>query len=49
MGQLTIVVPPPTPRQKESQSLPNSKLVFMTFIWQNAGEAGDPSDTLEGP
>lgn len=46
MGQLTSVVPP---RQTESQKLPNSKLVFMTFIWQNMGEAGDPSDTLEGP
>lgn len=46
MGQLTIVIPP---RQEESQNLPNSKLVFMTFIWQNVGEAGDPSDTLEGP
>lgn len=46
MGQLTTAIPP---RQRDNQKPPNSKLVFMTFIWQSVGEAGDPSDTLEGP
>lgn len=46
MGQLTIVIPP---RQKEQQKLHNSKLVFMTSYDKIWGEAGDPSDTLEGP
>lgn len=35
MGQLTTAVPPQAGGRGGGPNLPNSKLVFMTFIWQN--------------
>lgn len=45
MGQLTGGIPP---RQEESQELPSSKLVWMTFIWRNTGGRWEPFWHLGG-